>query len=84
MYGSWIYNDSKQAVHITTNIVRSIQPHGDVYSIQHLVIKFVKDMQKLGSFSDIPVSSTNKTENHGVTENVKCGAKHHNLNSLTL
>jgi hypothetical protein len=41
----------KQSVHITTNLVRSIPAHGDVYSIQHLVIKFVKDMRQVGSFS---------------------------------
>jgi len=58
-------------VHITTNLVRSITAHVDVYSIQPLVIKFVPD---------IPVSSTNKTERHGVTELVLNVA----LNTITL
>ena len=60
--------------------MRSIPLHGDVYSIQHLVIKFVKEMRQLGSFSVIPVSSTNKTERHGVTEIVLYVA----LNTITL
>ena len=43
--------------------------HGEVYSIQHCVIKFVSDLQKVGDFSPgTPVSSTNKTDPHDITE----------------
>ena len=31
----------KQSVHITTKVARSNPAHGEVYSIQHYVIKFV-------------------------------------------
>ena len=42
--------------------------HGEVYSIQHYVIKFVSDLRKVGGFSpDTPVSSTNKTDRHDIT-----------------
>jgi hypothetical protein len=34
-----------------TNLVRSIPAHGDVYSIQHLVIEFIKNMRQVGSYS---------------------------------
>jgi len=33
-----------QSVPITTNVVRSNNIHGEVYSIQHYVIKFVSDL----------------------------------------
>ena len=40
--------------------------HGEVYSIQHYVIKFVNDLQQdlrsVVLYAGIPVSSTNKTE----------------------
>ena len=37
--------------------------HGEVYSIQHYVIKFVSDVRQGGGFySGTPVSSTDKTE----------------------
>ena len=38
----------------------------DVYSIQHYVIKFVIDLRHV--FSGTPVSSTNKTDCHDITE----------------
>jgi len=42
---------------------------GEVYSIQHYVIKFVCDSwQGGGFFPGIPVSSTNKTDGHDITE----------------
>jgi len=37
-------------MHITTNIVSSNPAHGEVYSIQHYVIKFVSDLQQVGGF----------------------------------
>jgi hypothetical protein len=40
--------------------------HGEVYSIQHYVIKFVSDF--LWFSPGTPVSSTNKTDRHNITE----------------
>ena len=51
-YGSLIYN-------ITTKVIRSIPTHGEVYSLQHYLIKFVSDLRP-----GTPVSSTNKTDRH--------------------
>ena len=39
-----------QSVPITTNVVSSNPDHGEVYSIQHYVIKFVSDLQKVCGF----------------------------------
>ena len=39
-----------QSVPITTKVVNSNPVHGDVYSIQHYVIKFVSDLQQVGGF----------------------------------
>jgi hypothetical protein len=54
-----------QSVPITTNIVSSNRVHGEVYSIQHYVIKFVSDLLQDGGTL---VSSTNKTDRHDITE----------------
>ena len=54
-----------QSVPITTNIVSSNRVHGEVYSIQHYVIKFVSDLRQVGGTL---VSSTNKTDRHDITE----------------
>jgi hypothetical protein len=35
---------------ITTKVVSSHHAHGEVYSIQHYVIKFVSDLRQLGGF----------------------------------
>ena len=37
-----------QSVHITTQVVSSNPVHGDVYSMQHYVIKFVSDLRQVG------------------------------------
>ena len=37
-------------MHITTNVVSSNPAQGDVYSIQHYVIKFVNDLRQVGGF----------------------------------
>jgi hypothetical protein len=43
--------------------------HGEVYSIQQYVIKFVSDVRQVGFFfTGTPVSSTNKTDRHDITE----------------
>jgi hypothetical protein len=39
-----------QSVPITTKVVSSNPVHGEVYSIQHYVIKFVSDLRQLGGF----------------------------------
>ena len=39
-----------QSVPITTNVVSSNPAHGEVYSIQHYVIKFVSYLRQVGSF----------------------------------
>jgi hypothetical protein len=44
--------------------------HGEVYSIHHYVIMFVRDLQQVGVWfsSGTPVSSTNKPYNHDITK----------------
>ena len=39
-----------QSVPITTNIVSSNLVHGEVYSVQYYVIKFVSDLWQVGNF----------------------------------
>jgi hypothetical protein len=39
-----------QSVPITTKVVSSNPAHGEVYSIQHYVIKFVSDLMKVDGF----------------------------------
>jgi hypothetical protein len=39
-----------QSVPITSNLVSSNPVHGEVYSIQHYVIKFVIDLRQFGDF----------------------------------
>ena len=39
-----------QSVPITTKIVSSNPVHGEVYMIQHYVIKFVSDLRQVGGF----------------------------------
>ena len=39
-----------QSVPITTSVVSLNPVHGEVYSIQHYVIKFVRDLQQVGGF----------------------------------
>ena len=39
-----------QSMHITTNVVSSNPAQGDVYSIQHYVIKFVSDLRQVSGF----------------------------------
>jgi hypothetical protein len=58
-----------QSVPITTKVVSLNPAHGKVYLIQHYVIKFVSDLQLIsGFFPGTPVSSTNKTDCHEITE----------------
>jgi hypothetical protein len=39
-----------QSVPITPKVVSSNPIHGEVYSIQHYVIKFVSDLRQVGGF----------------------------------
>jgi hypothetical protein len=59
-----------QSVPITTNIVSSNLVHGEVYSIQHYVIKFVSDLRQFGVFLRVlrfppPIKLTSM---HDITE----------------
>ena len=54
-----------QAVHITSKVVSSNPTHGE---IQLYVITFVSDLLCLWFSTGHPVSSTNKTDHHDITE----------------
>ena len=41
-------------VPITTNVVSSNHAYGEVYSMQHYVMKFVSDLRQVGSFLQVP------------------------------
>ena len=43
-----------QSVPITINVVSSNPAHGEVYSIQHYVIKFVSDLRQVNGFLRFP------------------------------
>ena len=53
---------------ITTDVVSSNPVHGEVFSMQHYVIKFVSDLRQIGGFSGYSVSFTNKTDRHDIAE----------------
>ena len=42
-----------QSVFITTKVVRSNPVHGEVYSIQHYVIRVVSDLREVGGFLQV-------------------------------
>ena len=67
---------------ITTKVVSSNPVHGEVYSIQHYLIRLFSNSRHAGLwFSPVtPVSSTNKTDRHDMTEIVLKVA----LNTITL
>jgi hypothetical protein len=68
-------------VPITTKVVSSNSANGEVYSIQLYVIKFVSDLRQVGRWFSpgTPVSSTNKTDRHDITEILfKVKLKRHN------
>jgi hypothetical protein len=46
-----------QSVPINTNVVSSKPIHGEVYSIQHYVIKFVSDLRQVGGGNTIYIYS---------------------------
>ena len=43
-----------QSVPITTKVVSSNSIHGEIYSIQHYVIKLVSDLRQVGGFLRFP------------------------------
>ena len=55
---------------ITTKVVSSNPVHGEVFSIQQYVIKFVSDLRQTNRWFSpcTSVSSTNKTDRHDITE----------------
>ena len=56
-------------MYITTKVVSSNPSDGEVYSIQHYVIKFVSDLRQLGVFLRVlRVFATNKTDRHDIAE----------------
>jgi hypothetical protein len=58
-----------QSVSITTKVVSLNPVHGDVYSIQHYVIAYVRGLRQVCRFLLVyVVSSTNKTDCHYITE----------------
>jgi hypothetical protein len=58
-----------QSLSITNKVVSSIPAGGEVFSIQHYVIKFVSVLRHVGGFSPgIPVFSTNKAVCHDIAE----------------
>jgi hypothetical protein len=64
-------------VPITTEVVSLNPVHGEVYLIQHYVIKFVSDLRQVRCSPDTPVSSTNNTDCQDI-DIVESGNKHHN------
>jgi len=48
------FTTTLQSASITTKVVSSYPIHGEVYSIQHYVIKFVSDLQQVGAFLRFP------------------------------
>jgi hypothetical protein len=57
-----------QSVPITTNVASSNPVHGEMYSIQHYVIKFASDLQQDGFLWVLSISSTNKNDRHDIIE----------------
>ena len=57
-----------ESVPITTKVLCSNPAHGEVYLIQHYMIKFVSYLRQVDVFSGYSVSSTNKTDRHDITQ----------------
>ena len=57
-----------QSVPITTKAVSLNPIQGEVYSIQHYLIKFVSDLRQVGGFLRVLRFSTNKTDRHAGVE----------------
>ena len=83
----WVLFITNRYCHVINICIFTIEVYefesrsGEVYSIQHYVIKFVSDLRQAGSFpADTLVSSTNKTDYHDITAILLKVA----LNNLTL
>ena len=70
LYGSWIYN----YVYLCNQCLSPLKlwvsnpTHGEVYWIQHYVIKFVSDLPQVGGFLWVLRFPPNKTDRHDITE----------------
>jgi hypothetical protein len=62
--------NTKGLAPITTKVVSSKPANGEVYSIQHYVIKFVSDLRQVGGvfFAGTSVPSSSKIDRHDITE----------------
>jgi hypothetical protein len=67
-----------QSVSITTKVVNSNPFQGEVYSIQHYVIKLVSDLRHVGGFLRVLMFPTTRY-NQNIVES---GVKHHKPNNL--
>jgi hypothetical protein len=64
-------NVPMQSMPITTKVTSSNPAHGEMYSIQHYVIKFVSDLRQVSGFPPPPstlVFSAIKTDLHDISE----------------
>ena len=57
-----------QSVPTITNVVRSNTTHGQVYSIQHYVIKFVSDLRQIGGLLRFHPKKLKQPARHYKTE----------------
>jgi hypothetical protein len=58
-----------QSVPINTKVVSSNPIHGEVYSIQHYVIKFASDLRQVSGFLWVlRFPPPKKTDRHDITE----------------
>jgi len=65
-------------VPITTKVVSSNPAHGEVYSIQHYRIKFVRELQQVGGFLSIVESGIkhHRATNQSIKYKIKITIKH--------
>jgi hypothetical protein len=58
-----------QSVPITAKVVSSNLVYGEMYSVQHYVIKFVSDLRQVGGFLRVLlISFTKKTDHHEIAQ----------------
>ena len=69
MIGDSSLQQPMQSVPITTKVASSNHDHGEVYSIQHYVIKIASDLWQVGGFLRLlRFTPPNKTDLHDITE----------------
>ena len=78
----------KQSVPIITKFVTSNPVHGDVYSIQHYVIKFVSDLQHVSGFLRVlrfplPIKLTATILLIGTDCTSSCKSNYHTITTTT-